>query len=315
MEAPPPLRRREQVDLNDLKLMSIKEAIETPNMYGEPWYMPNFVTNIFGTTMMGKSKFLKWWLWGLHNFGGPDFKFDWAMAFSQTADLTEDLKMIPNPEERIIDGYNERIFIGVMQKIMGMIKSGGKAPRTCVILDDVIGASGDDEEDLELRKGPGANLWKKIAVGGRRYPATIFFLLQHITATPPILRSNAAYTVLTEISGNADEYVWLFAKKFNLGKKADVLNFMRSVCLRGQVMVLCKFGDCLRDAIRIIYVPQYNTPYYLICPKKDRKDVHKYFSRVRKLKPSEMDRVVNDSSAEPPSEPISGNDVERKTNG
>lgn len=309
------LRVRQQANLHDLKVWTIKEAIETPNQYGEQWYKPNFIMNTFGTTLSGKTRFNQWWWWGLHNFGGPDFKWDYCIAFSQTADLTGDLKMIPNPEERIIDGYNEAIFMAVMHKIMGIVKEGGKAPKTCIILDDVIGASGDGEDDLELRKGPGAALWKKIAVGGRRYPVSFYFLLQHITATPPILRQNAAYTVATEITGNMDEYIWDIVKKFNLGKKADVLNFMRSVTLRGQVIMICKFGDCLNDAIRIISVPKESPPYYLICPKKDRKDVNKYFTRVRKLKPSEVDRVVNDSSSKPPSEPVSGNDVERKTNG
>lgn len=286
--------RKPKADISKLPLWTMEEALTTPDIWGEPWYKPHLINCFFGTTFTGKSFALGHWIKAIKST--KTVKFEWAVAMSGTAHFTTDLDYIPNKDVRIAKGYSYKLFSDIMNLFHQCAEEGKKAPETLMIFDDVIGGA-DDQEEMQLTKGEQAKLWKHVAIGGRRYPCTIFFLLQHMTAVPPIIRQNAKYLYLTEIHGNSEDYIMPLLSKFDIGRKSEVLSFLKSVTMRGQLVIIRTWGDDINDFIRIVSVPQKPVGYFTVVPKIGTgTDVSRYLSldERRRYQPSDLDKIAAD---------------------
>ena len=121
-----------------------------------------------------------------------------------------------------------------------------------------------------------------------------------MVAAPPIIRDNAGYIVLTEMHGKTQNHILPLISKFDIGKPGEVLNFFKSVTMRGQAIFIRKWADSIHDLIRIVSVPQKRPGYNRICPGINNKtDVGAFFGPKRKrYKPVDMDRL-DDNEVEP----------------
>jgi hypothetical protein len=158
---------------------------------------------IYGKRRTGKSVFVKWFLQSYKQY------FPWLWVFTKTRQNSHYATFVP--EKFIIPEFNADVLHKIMERqIFGIKKyteqNQDENPRAVIIWDDYSG------NDIRFN-----NSLNEYYFTGRHYATMNFFCAQHVTLTPPAIRSNTDVVIIfnSDYKNSIKAYNECFAGKLD----------------------------------------------------------------------------------------------------
>lgn len=162
-----------------------------------------FTCTVYGKRRSGKSVFGKWFLQAFRH------EIPWAWAFTFTKFNSHYLSFLPS--KFVFEGFNSGLLEDIMDRQRKAVKLYLKKPKevnpcALVIWDDLNGH--------EIKYNP---VLRNYYFTGRHYATLNLFMTQHVTETPPAIRSNTDLAVLfnTDYADSLTHYYNDFAGKMS----------------------------------------------------------------------------------------------------